>query len=595
MVVAIHSCVSTSETYRQIETAELMFGKDSIAIATEIINDIDTAELSSDAERAYYTLIKTILDYCNYEDITSDLAISWCADYYKKHGDKKQYATARHYQSCVQYDLQKHKDAIINEKIAEDVAEQINDIVLLNKVYRQLTIYNYYISNVDETLSYAHNQIATATKTSNSHNQAYANLYLAIIHNELAHFDSVSLYIDKCLSLIKYLDTKDQAYVYSNLGEICLNNDSTVAEKYFLKALEYQKLPETYAHLFKFYQYNNPPKASMYKDSALAKANYENKIAILEELANDEKSKQNYDQVAAYQASIIQIQDSLLHQKKTSEIQKLQKKYDFEKQDNTFHKRVNIFMTIIVVLLLTLIGIYLKWKSKIERVTNEKNNIEKQKMQIEARNAKLAQEKAEADARNAKLLQEKAEIERQNALTEMQNAKLQQEKSEAESKKREDDMRNTYIKSNLFSSLSNSIDSFAALLQDESIPDEMRKIFAERKTAAEKELSAAISICKRIEANIRENKPDPECQREHFYLFVGYYETAHPECKSFFTIYYKNLVPVDKLYLILAHFERKDKDQICTILTWSENTYRSRRSKTKSKQVIDPPQERKCA
>ena len=222
MVVAIHSCVSTSETYRQIETAELMFGKDSIAIATEIINDIDTAELSSDAERAYYTLIKTILDYCNYEDITSDLAISWCADYYKKHGDKKQYATARHYQSCVQYDLQKHKDAIINEKIAEDVAEQINDIVLLNKVYRQLTIYNYYISNVDETLSYAHNQIATATKTSNSHNQAYANLYLAIIHNELAHFDSVSLYIDKCLSLIKYLDTKDQAYVYSNLGEICL-------------------------------------------------------------------------------------------------------------------------------------------------------------------------------------------------------------------------------------------------------------------------------------------------------------------------------------------------------------------------------------
>ena len=591
-LVVIQACTSPTMEFAMLEQTERLLDADSVEQATALFQRIDTTNIKDEDISVYYSLTKTIIAFRNYEEIKTDSVISRCADYYRLRGDKTKYATAKHYQSFIQYELGKIEDAVRNEKIAEDIAEQLQNYRLLNKISTLLTIINFQTHNYDAAFVYAYKQMATATKIESYKWKSYSYLSLAILHNELNNTDSASFYIDKCLSLTKYLDYTDNSFVYSNLGEICLDSDTTTAEKYFLKALSYQKLPETYANLYNIYYRNKPEIASLYKDSALAYSlSHQMKIGILRNIAQDEKTTHNYNATIECLEQIIQLQDSLLHQKQDSEIQELQKKYDFEKQDNMFHKRINVFMVIIVALLLTLAVIYLKWKSKIEGITNEKNRIEKQNMQIEARNARLAQEKAESEARNAKLLQEKAEIERQNALTEAQNAKLQQEKAEVESKRKEEEIRNSYIKTNLFSSLKNTIDCYATQLQDVTIPDERRRIFAERKAIAEKELSAALAICKNIETLIRDNMPDPKCPREQFDLFVGYYETVHPECKSFFAIYYKNLVTPDKLLLILEHFERKDKDQICNILTWSEGTYRSRRSKIKSKQVVEPPQE----
>lgn len=591
-LIVIQACTSQNKELAMLEQTELLLDADSVEQATALFQRIDTTNIKDEDIFMYYSLTKTIITFRNYEEIKTDSVISRCADYYKMRGDKTKYATAKHYQSFIQYELGKIEDAVRNEKIAEDIAEQLQNYKLLNKISTLLTIVNVQTHNYDAAFVYAHKQMATATKIESYKWKVYAYLYLAILHNECNNIDSASFYIDKCLSLTKYLDYIDNSFVYSNLGEICLDADTTTAEKYFLKALSYRKLPETYANLCNIYYKNNSRKASQYKDSALAYAlSHQMKIDILRNIAHNEEIVHNYNAATECLEQIIQLQDSLLHQKKDSEIQELQNKYDFEKQDNTFHKRINIFMTIIVTLLLILTVIYLKWKAKIDRITSDKNRIENQKMQIEAHNAKLAQEKAESEARNAKLLQEKAEVERQNALTEAQNAKLQQEKAEVESKRKEDEIRNSYIKTNLFSTLQNTIDCYAAQLQDGSISEERRKIFTERKAAAEKELSAALTICKNIENHIKDNQPDPKCPREYFDLFVGYYETIHPECKSFFTIYYKNLVTSDKLFLILEHFERKDKDQICSILIWGEGTYRSRRSKVKSKQVIEPPQD----
>jgi hypothetical protein len=148
---------------------------------------------------------------------------------------------------------------------------------------------------------------------------------MVIINNDLCNDDSVSFYIDKCLSLTKYLDFNDNSYLYSNFGEICLKTDSITAEKYFLKALSYKKLPETYANLYSIYRNSNPSKASLYKDSALANTSQRMQIEILRSIAQDEKKGRNYASATESLEQIIQLQDTLLSHKRDSEALELQK------------------------------------------------------------------------------------------------------------------------------------------------------------------------------------------------------------------------------------------------------------------------------
>ena len=90
-----------------------------------------------------------------------------------------------------------------------------------------------------------------------------------------------------------------------------------------------------------------------------------------------------------------------------------------------------------------------------------------------------------------------------------------------------------------------------------------------------------------IYKQIKNNEPIHTLDKEKLDLFVGYYETIMPSCKSFFIVYFHNLLTIDKIYLILSSFENKSPEQICRILAWSEGTIRSRKSKIKSKQILE--------
>lgn len=583
-----------------IEQVDHLLDVDSVEKATMMFQQIDTSNINSEEISANYSLIQNIVAFRNYEGINTDSAISHCAAFFQNNGNKIKYATARYYQSCIQYELDKTTDAVINAKKAEEVAEQISDYKLLNKIYMLLTLLNYNIKKYDLAIKYARQQIETAEQLNSNKWKAYAYLYMVIINNEQHNEDSVSFYIDKCLSLAKYLEYDDNSYFYSNLGEICLESDSTAAEKYFLKALSYKKLSETYANLYSLYRNSDPQKASLYKDSALYNASKNMQIEILRNMAQDEKNGHNYTAAIETLEQIIHLKDTLLTHKRNSEVLELQKKYDFEKQDNTFHRRINVFMTIIVVLLLILIVVYLKWKAKAEKVTNEKINIERQKMQIEAHNAKLAQEKAEVErqnaiteAQNSRLLKEKAEAEKRIAVIEAQNAKLENERLEMECKKavneknkKEEEMRNTYIRMNFFSDLQNTLNWYNEQLKD-ATSEKQKQALSLQKQKTEQKLAENLALCQNMYNKIKDNKTDPIWNKEMFDLFVGYYENINPKCKSFFLVHYENLVTIDKLYLILSHFENKTSEQICAILAWSDGTIRSRRSKIKTKQILD--------
>gem|GEM_PF-4125244 len=614
LIVVTPSCTSKNEVYLMIEQVDHLLDADSVEKATMIFQQIDTSNINSEEISANYSLIQNIVAFRNYEGINTDSAISHCAAFFQNNGNKIKYATARYYQSCIQYELDKTTDAVINAKKAEEVAEQISDYKLLNKIYMLLTLLNYNIKKYDLAIKYARQQIETAEQLNSNKWKAYAYLYMVIINNEQHNEDSVSFYIDKCLSLAKYLEYDDNSYFYSNLGEICLESDSTAAEKYFLKALSYKKLSETYANLYSLYRNSDPQKASLYKDSALHNASQNMQIEILRNIAQDEKNGQNYTAAIETLEQIIHLKDTLMLHKRDSEVLELEKKYDFEKQRSVLYKTIAIFMFVILVGMVVSVLINIKKKSKIKKVVQEKNNIEKQKMQIEAHNAKLAQEKAETEAHNAKLAQEKAEVERQNAITEAQNARLLKEKAESEKRiavieaqnaklenerleieckkavneknKKEEEIRNIYIRTNLFADLQHTLAWYNEQIEN-ATSDHQKQALIVQKQKTEQKLAEKLALCQDMYDRIKRNKTDPTWTKEIFDLFIGYYENTHPKCKAFFLVHYENLVTIDKLYLILSLFEKKTTEQICDILAWSDGTVRSRRSKVKTKQILD--------
>lgn len=558
-IVIIQSCASKNEAYLMIKRADDLLDADSVEQATMLFQQMDTSKIKQEEISIYYSLIQTIIAFRNYEEINSDSVINLCADYYQKNSDETKYAKARYYQSFIQYELNKTSNAVINAKIAEDIAEQISDYKLLNKIYMFLSSINLKIKNFDLAINYARKQIETAEQIKSNKWKAYAYLYMVIINNDLCNDDSVSFYIDKCLSLTKYLDFNDNSYLYSNFGEICLKSDTITAENYFLKALSYKKLPETYANLYSIYRNCNPQKASLYKDSALANASSPRmQIEILRNIAKDDKKVLNYAAMSESLEQIIKLQDTLLTQKHASEALELQKKYDFEKQSNIFHQRINMLMYVIVCLISIATFIYIKRK-------NRENYLQK----------------------------EKAEAERKIAVIEAQNAKLENERLEMECKKavneknkKEEEMRNTYIRMNFFSDLQNTLNWYNEQLKDVT-SEKQKQALSLQKQKTEQKLAENLALCQNMYNKIKDNKTDPIWNKEMFDLFVGYYENINPKCKSFFLVHYENLVTIDKLYLILSHFENKTSEQICAILAWSDGTIRSRRSKIKTKQILD--------
>lgn len=558
LIVIIQSCASKNEAYLMIERADSLLYADSVEQATILFQQIDTSKINSEEISVYYSLIQTIIAFRNYEEINSDSVISYCADYYQKNGNKIKYATAKHYQGFIQYELGKKADAITNAKISEEVAEQIPDYKLLNKIYSFLTSINCQIKNFDMGIMYAHKQIETAEKLGSNKWKAYAYLYLVIINNDLCNDDSVSFYIDKCLSLTKYLDFNDNSYLYSNFGEICLKTDTITAEKYFLKALSYKKLPETYANLYSIYRNSNPQKASLYKDSALANASQRMQIAILRNIAQDDKNERDYAAATESLEQIIQLQDTLLSHKRDSEIIELQRKYDFEKQNNIFHQRINLLMCVILCLISVATFIYIKRKNRENNLQKEKAEAERKITVIEAQNAKLGNERLEMECK----------------------------KAVNEKNKKEEEMRNTYTRTNLFSDLQNTLNWYNEQLKD-ATSEKQKQALTLQKQKTEQKLAENIALCQNMYNKIKDNQTDPTWNKEIFDLFVGYYENINPKCKSFFLVHYENLVTIDKIYLILSYFENKTTEQICTILAWSDGTIRSRRSKIKTKQILD--------
>ena len=539
MLFAIASCHNQSDTYIALENANDLLRQDENDSATIVFYRIDPNSIHTDEETAYYNLLKTIIDYRNYADITSDSTIIISVNYYRNTNNKYKLAVSQYYRGAILSELDNLTDAIPALKEAEDLAENFDDPMLLGNIYRELTILNCSASQVNLAIEYAQKQCNAMQKTTNKKCIAYAYLHLAIIYSNIGQSDSAKTYLDKCLLIADRINPEDKAYVNNYIGEQLIATDTATAKIFFQKALTYNHFPESYINLSKLY-YNNgdTSTAKAYTDSALTTAWPELKIKILESIADEKLHSNDINQYATVTQLIINIKDSINEADQARKTLEFQKKYDFNKQEAKNRERIIIMVTIIVLILMSSYLLHLRHRSKLEAIENEKNKETAEKALLAQQNAELEMELLSLQKKNTDMSyiisvnkNKIKQLESEGSIrdTELQNLKMQMEKAQS--------------------------------IQQEII-------------------SKGQSVMQKIEKNEHKN-----WTQQDFSYGIIYYESQNPNVIYETELEYENLTTFEKFFIILDKYMGKDDNQIAQILSISAVTVRTRRSKIKSKKL----------
>ena len=338
-ILLLFACTEKSDVYKQMAVVDSMLNKnltDSAYAVLSVLNPINKED------SAYYNILDFQIRYRQNKHIKSVEPVNYSIEYYTQNNDKEKLATAYLCKVCYFFRKTSMQDEmIILLKTAEKLVENTNNYNLQNKIYNALAITNAIESLHSEAIRYAKKEYQTALKSTNTRNIAYALVDLSIMYRELNNIDSSNYYLSGCKKLIKNVNNNDKAFIYNLLGEYFLDYNTESAEEYFLSALKYNKLSDTYFNLGKLYKtQNNISKSEIYYDSSLMYAPDIQKINIYSLKIKNACADNRLSETVGLTDSIIAIQKKVFKAISENKTLEMQKKFDFEHQKNEFEKKI---------------------------------------------------------------------------------------------------------------------------------------------------------------------------------------------------------------------------------------------------------------
>ena len=195
--------------------------------ARVLLAKIDISSLT-EKEQAEYGLLMTMVDIkTRHDQIKNDSMISASIRYYDKYGDKWYKAMAYHYRGVVKYAMKDIPEAIKDLKMAETIAETLDDELLRNKIYERLAYCNYKNNNFPLVLKYSKKLLGSSKKMNDSMMLARSYTMVASGFANMEEMDSARIYILNSLDWIDAVDSLTQneilcnvAAMYQETGEV---------------------------------------------------------------------------------------------------------------------------------------------------------------------------------------------------------------------------------------------------------------------------------------------------------------------------------------------------------------------------------------
>ena len=402
--MTLYSCEG-GDMHRQLVQADSLMN-DQTDSAYNILCKIDSSQISSDADMAYYGLLVTQVKYKKEKKVYTDL-LSRSIDYYNQHSNPSRLQRSYFYRGAVNEDNKGSlKESILDYKRAEKLIEKTNDTILNLRIYENLSVANYMNVLSAEALKYAKKELYLADKIKDKSwiISAMCNVSSAMFINNQK--DSARIYSKRLESIIPE-DTIDPdiAATYNNIAFLYMEKpfrNVKLAEHYLIQSLKCWYSDASYLLLSELYFDSGRKKTAFQMiDTLLKKNNREISVAVYDDVSKFYERIGDYRNAYSVRLKYEEAKDSVEDTIEANNLTELQMKYDNEVVKNKRKEDQSQFLIIIlsVTLCSSILFIFLTWllRKKSMRIRRYENLLKTTNNKIErlkSDNSKSIEEKS---------------------------------------------------------------------------------------------------------------------------------------------------------------------------------------------------------
>lgn len=300
------------------------------------------------------------------------------------------------------------KSASICLKKAEQlVKDDKSELALVHTIYYSLEEINYKAKEHKLAIDYGKKALETAYMLKDSSDIVYSLMALFAAYNEINKKDSALYFLDKFIPLVEKLPIREKTPFYINVGHALIDTDIHKAEEYINKSLDIQ--PNVYAYRSLGIIYNKKGERQRAKEmwqKALQTDNRYLKVEILQAMYDSQQEEGDYKTASETAMKIAALKDSIAQKEKKDDIRGLQQRFDSDLQREHDRARLSrlLFLTALILFIVTIIIIYLYKRSKKERkeLLNTQQQLEGYRNQL-----KILQKEGKTDTKEVERLTQK--------------------------------------------------------------------------------------------------------------------------------------------------------------------------------------------
>ena len=368
LLYSVASCTKSNITEKlsRVDSLVVLEKYDS---AFSLLSEIKEPSIESEADKAHYNLILTQVSYLVNKPLASDSILDLSMTYYHKVKDNEKLADCYYYKANR---LVSQKDFSMAIKCLKEAESKAKGISQHYKIAERLAFLNKFCGNYILQLKYAKRSLDLAVSSGNKNKIAYSYQNIASAFSYLDQYDSALYYVNKTIPYIIYIDEKNKAGFWANIGMLYKEKDLNKAKEYLLKSIDSKETSGALENLAEiYYTEGNQEEAYRLWKKALTINDGDYKDNIILNILSYDIEHGNVDKVCDNIDEIIHIKDSMLHQLKNDTIKDLQLRFDHEvamrKQEQIISNwKIGGLALTVMLLLLAIYAIVKRYKSKVE-------------------------------------------------------------------------------------------------------------------------------------------------------------------------------------------------------------------------------------
>ena len=297
--------------------------------------------------------------------------INFSIQYYEDNNDIKNLAIAYFYKSTLLFDKKDIQNSLLFMKKAEQAAKEAKDKSVLITALLNLSFINTETGAYKKGLEYGY----MALKEGKEQNKA--ELLCPVYNNMATCFyylgikDSADFYISKLHEQIKGLQSDELSMYLNNIGMIYKEGGNYEKARPFLEeALRLYPHPTMQTNLaLTYYMLGKDREADSLSRMVLDNGSHENKVEILQFLAERAEKGGNFKEATALFRRAKAMQDSINYSKQTEETVATQRDYEQERLVKEMERRENKAGAITALVVIALMAASLIWyRRRMSRV-----------------------------------------------------------------------------------------------------------------------------------------------------------------------------------------------------------------------------------